>query len=138
MAAPKLYDPSQMVLTWGKVEMQAYEKGSMIKVEYDEDAFKASVGGTGEVTRVYNPNRMAKITFRLQRTSPTNARLYAIAKQDRLSKDQIYPAQVKDLVGGQRAHAPNAWLSRAADQEHAHDDATAIEWVLICDELEME
>lgn len=130
------YDPARVVFTFSGILVQGFMEGTFISVERAEDAFTPSVGAAGDVTRVRNRNRTGSITVTLQAASPSNDQLSTIARIDELFGQGVKPSMVKDLNGTTLIQASNSWI-RKIPQWQAAKDASGVEWVFDCAELNM-
>lgn len=136
MAEFNNYDPGLIVGTFKGVEIRGYMDGTAVAAERTEDTFETVVGGQGDGARVRKRNRSGTVTFTLQQTSPTNARLAAIAEQDEEFGTGVGPLFVKDLNGTDVIVAANAWIQKVPNMEYG-DTLSGREWVIACHELRM-
>lgn len=134
----KQYNPKSIIVNLGEILMQGFAKGSMVKVEYDEDAVKKTVGAQGDVTATISQNRAGKATLRFKQVSPVNDQLSAIAASNRPRESPllIKPFQVLDLGGSTIAIAPFAWVLKVAESEFGEEEGER-EWVIDFAELKM-
>lgn len=130
----KLYDPSQVVVTWGVYLLSGFAEGTFIKATRDEDAFFKKVGADGEVGRARNKNKAGSVAFTLLQTSASNDSLSTEAAADEILGTGSHSLMIKDLLGTTLLIAPNAWVKKRADAELAKEISDR-EWVLDCDQL---
>lgn len=133
--ALKTFDPSQLVLSVGGVPASGWADGSMMTVEYDEDAY-TKVVGVDQTTRVKSSNNGGKITIRLQQSSPFNDVLSAFAIADREDNSGVVPALGKDNSGRTVIFSPSAWVMKIPSAEFAKEHSDR-EWILDCADLEL-
>lgn len=129
-----LYDPSQVVVTWGPNLISGFAEGTFIAATRDEDGFFKKIGADGEVGRARNKNRGGSVTLTLLQTSLSNDTLSASQVADELTGLGTFPLLVKDLLGNTLLTAPNAWVKKRADAEFGKEISDR-EWILDCDQL---
>jgi hypothetical protein len=132
------YDPERVVCMFRGIPISGFMDGTMIAVEYDEDAVMKTVGGQGAVTATVNANRSGKFTFTLVQGSPTNDLLSELCAALRAPGAALLtgPILVKDLNGTTLCSAAEAWVTKIAKTEFAKE-ITGREWVIDCAKLVM-
>lgn len=132
------YNPKSIICTWGENLIQGFADGSMVVVEYDEDAVTKTAGTQGDVTATINQNRAGKATFNIKQGAALNDVLSRACAQNqpRLSRLIVKPLTIKDLFGTTLCIAPQAWVEKVAKTEFAKDH-TPREWVIAFGELKM-
>jgi hypothetical protein len=123
----KTIDPKKNLTSFAGIPLTSYAKGTFIKIEADEDAFKKEVGASGETVRVLSNNRGAKVTVTLMAQSADNDALSAIHAQDRLTGEGVGVFQTKEINGSSYVIG-EGWIQKTPDYERA-DEATSVEWV---------
>ena len=121
------YDPKAVVMTFCGVPVTGYAKGSFIKIEPAEDAFKKYVGADGATSRSRVADETVNVTVNLSQTSPSNAVLSAQHLADRKNGSGKGPLVVKDLLGATVLFAKVAWIKKMASADFG-DEIGAKEW----------
>jgi hypothetical protein len=129
-----MYDPANVVITWGNNLIQGYAKNTFIKASRSEDAFSMDVGADGEVSRARNRNRTGTVEVTLGQWSQSNDVFSAGALADELTGTGVQPLLIKDLFGTTLLEAPHAWVKKRADIEFGREQGDRV-WVLDCDLL---
>lgn len=128
----KNYDPGLVVVVFGGIQMRGYADGTFVQIERAEDAFSMAVGAGGDVVRVRNRNRTGSITVTLQRASPVNDLLAAIALADEVGASAaagVKPIMVRDLNGTLLAGGAEAWIRKLPTVELGVEHSN-VEWVI--------
>lgn len=123
------YNPGDVTLIVGGVEIVGFADDEFILIERDEDAFIKKVGVAGEVTRLKNQNRAGKITFKLMQSSISNDELSFLAALDESQGFGAVPALARDLSGRSVFATPFAWVKRYPRAEYKKTVGTWT-WVL--------
>ena len=131
----KTYDPAQVALIFGGVEIGGYADGTFVTVARDEDAFSLQIGTNGEGVRSKSNNKSGTFTFTLLQSSASNAILSAIAQLDELTNAGVFPAMVKDNSGSSIHTAETAWIQKVPDSEYSKE-AGPREWVIRTNNLQ--
>ncbi len=87
----KLYDPFQLIVTWGPNLISGFAEGTFLEVTRDEQAFLKKVGADGEVARARNKNRSGQIKITLLQTSQSNDVFAAAQNADEQTGLGIFP-----------------------------------------------
>ncbi len=130
----KLYDPFQLIVTWGPNLISGFAEGTFLEVTRDEQAFLKKVGADGEVARARNKNRSGQIKITLLQTSQSNDVFAAAQNADEQTGLGIFPFLVKDFLGTTVLAAGNAWVQKQADATFGKEISDR-EWILDCDRL---
>lgn len=125
----KTYDPAQVILNIGGVQMSGFADGTFITFERDEDAFTKHTGADGEVARAKSNNKSGSLTLTLAQTSSSNDVLSAFAIADELNNSGVVPALMKDLNGNTIAAAASAWIRKQPNSEFAKEISNR-EWII--------
>lgn len=131
------YDPAQVALVACGIPVSGFAKGTFITIEYNEEAFKLSIGSDGEGTRTRTNDNSARLTFVTTQTSASNPILSALHTLDKKtpSGDAIAPTLVKDNSGTTLAAMELSWIVKDAKIEFA-DESTGREWIVETDNLD--
>jgi hypothetical protein len=132
----KTYDPGEIAGTFKGVPFLGFMDGTAISVSRSEDSWEMTVGSQGDGARVRKRNRSGVVTLTLQQTSPTNAKLAAIAELDEESGTGTGELFIKDLLGNDLIVAEIAWIVKPPDMEYG-DTLSGREWNFACHELRM-
>lgn len=131
------YDPKQQTLVFNGIKLDGFAKGTFIKVSRDEDTFTYQPNNSGGGARSRNPNKAGKFEFTLQRASPSNAALMAIAVADELRGEGVGEAFVKDRTSDSAyCQAANAWVVKPPDYER-ENEVGDITWVIQAQEVDI-
>ena len=134
----KIYDPAEVIVTFGGADIEGFAPGSFITVEQNADAFAIVVGNRGDVARSKTSNRTARITVRLMQTSQSNDLLSTAHNLDLNAPNGagVAPITVRDAATGSAFYAATeAWVVRAPTANFDSTD-TPREWVFECARLE--
>lgn len=132
----KTFDPKNVVITLGGAILSGYADGTFVQVERAEDAFVASVGVDGEVTRVKSNNKMTTVTITLAQSSDSNSILSGIALLDEKTNSGVVPFALKEIDGDTLVIGGRAWIRKYANIEYSNE-ITNREWVIDIAEGEM-
>lgn len=124
-----VYDIKQIIGTFGPIFFDGFADGDAISVEFDEDRETTNVGVDGNVVRVINNNRVATVTLRLQRGSPSAAALRAW-KTAFAPPFDIAPLILKDLGALVVHQSMQAWPLEPPPAFGA--DSPVEEWRIKC------
>lgn len=108
------YSPEDIVLTWGPILFKGFGDGTMVTIEYDEDAVTKHVGAQGDVTVTMSANHGASIMVTLGQASPTNDLLSAHALAQRQPGNGLvaFPFLLKHINGSTLAETPECWIKK--------------------------
>lgn len=127
----KVYNPDEVVITFGDDVLEGFADGEMILIEESSPRIIKIVGADGEVVISRHVDRSASITVKLLQTSDGNDVLYNAAELNRRGPGLpgVKPLYVRDLNGRALHEATHAWVEEAP-QAHYDRSATAREWKL--------
>lgn len=128
------FDPKNVNLIYGGARIDGYADGTFIKVEYNDDRYKLTMGADGLGARSRSNDKSAKITITLMPNSIGNKILDAAAKLDDASNAGSLPLALTDLANGDLFISPGAWVMKDPGREIAKE-TQPIEWVLETDSL---
>jgi hypothetical protein len=136
MSATKVYDPASVLMSFAGIPIRGFADGTMVNIEFNEDAFSLQMGTDGEGTRSKTNNRSAKVTISLMQSSDTNDLLSGVHTLDLNSPggDGVGPLLIKDGQGRSLFLAEKAWIMKSPGAEYGRE-ATAREWVFEMSEL---
>lgn len=132
--ALKNFNPKGVSVIVGTQAMKGFAAGTMVSVEYDEDAFTKKIGTDGEGTRVKSNNKGGKITIFLDQASESNDFLSGLAALDEASSAGVVPVTIRDANGTTLVFAETAWIMKKPVMEFGNE-STDREWVLDSDSL---
>jgi hypothetical protein len=131
------YDARDVVLTWGAIELTGAAPGSFVKIAYDEDMAKKTVGAQGQVCVTINANDGGSITWTGGQQTDTNDKLSAIAVVQRKRGAPLFTAPILlKHVNGTTIAAGLAWIKKTADVEFGAEHGNR-EWPFDIDHLEL-
>ena len=133
--ATSTYDPKQVAVIIGAFEISGFSEGSVVSVEYDEDAFSLQIGADGEGTRSKSNNRSATISIKTMQSSDSNTILDAFRKADEYGNAGTFPLMIKDGSGDSLHAAETAWIQKAPSATY-DVTATEREWTIRTDNLQ--
>ena len=119
----KNYDPKDVNVVVDGSNLTGIADGTFVTASQNEDNFVPYVGAKGEITRAHNADKTGSVSVTLKRTSPSNAKLSALA-----ASGEIVSVRVVDVndnvtsVGGS-----NAWVVKPADYG-AGEETPEVEW----------
>lgn len=121
------YDPGEIILNANGIDLAGFAAGSFIKVLRTVDAFGMSVGADGETTRVKSQNMSGSISATFVQGSPSNDVLSALATQDEISSNAVFPILLKDANGTTIASGAKCWIKKKAEVTFAVESESR-EW----------
>jgi hypothetical protein len=135
--ALKKFNPKMVVMTisgpagLGIGQVVGVAAGTMIEAVRDNDSFTKEKGATGDTVRIDNCDRGGKITFYLQRQSPTNALLEALVRTDELVGTGVVTVSIVDINNPTSVISGlDGWVLKPADVSIAGGEAGVREWTL--------
>ncbi len=131
----KTYDPKQIVIIVGGVQLTGFADGSFVTVRRNADAWSLQMGTDGEGTRSKSNDKSGQIEVVLMQSSQGNAYLSNLALADELNNAGIVPALVKDNGGSSLHAAEQVYVKKTPDSEYARE-AGPRTWVLETDNLQ--
>jgi len=132
--ALKNFNPKDVSVIVGTQAMKGFADGTIVSVEFDEDAFSKKVGTDGETTRVKSNNNAGKVNIFLDQASESNDYLSGLAALDRASSAGVVPVTVRDANGTTLFFIESAWVMKIPTTEFGKE-ATDREWVLDCADM---
>lgn len=126
------WDPTKFIITVGPHTVTGFAPDTFITAERNNDAYTLEIGADGLPTRIRNADRSGRFTIVLQKSSPTNTYLAAVAAVDEASGQGILPVQVKNngnLAGLAVASGQNCWIVKHAPLEGSKEMGTET-WIL--------
>jgi hypothetical protein len=135
--AVRTYNLADIIMTWGGIPIEGGGDGDKISIAPTGDDWTMQVGTDGEVIRSYQNNLSGRVTLTLIYGAPINAFLSAIARQDRLTGDGVFPLSITDLRGNSLFSAESAWIMKRPEVPLGRD-AGSVEWALDCAQITIE
>ena len=123
------YDPSQVALNVGGIDISGFAEGTFIKISRNVEAFTTVVGSDGEATRVKSVNLSGLFTCTLQQSSPSNDYLSSLATADEQSSTGAVPIYMSDINGTTVASCKIGWIKKKPDSEFANTNENR-EWII--------
>lgn len=130
------YDPARTYVSFGTTILTGFADGDAIAIEREGDEESIQTGVDGDVVRVKNAAKAAKVTVRLQGGSPANALLRA----QRLLANPLLPQldqgafELRDLNSGVLVTSPTSWISKEP-LPGLGAEAPVFEWEITCSYL---
>lgn len=125
------YDPKQVVVTFGGVELNGFSEDSIIKIKPMSKGIESIVGCHGDVVRTISPDRRHEVTINLLQTSSGNDYLSTIHTRDLSEGDGILPLVIKDLSGNTTFYDSQAWIVNKPEVKRGDDAKKGeTEWTL--------
>lgn len=133
--ASRNYDAKQVQVVIGGVAMEGFQPGSFVAIAYNEDQYKLIVGPDGSTTRSRTNNLSARVTLRLQQSSPSNDVLTGLFVADGESPvGAPVPIMVKDASGRSLFVSESAWIVKLPDSDYGTDPGERA-WTIETDAL---
>lgn len=129
-----VYDLTQVLCSFGPVQLRGFADGDVVSLEYDEERETAVAGGDGDVVRVRRASRLATATVRLQRGSPAALQLRQLLQSLLPPLDQ-FPFKIDDIAGLTTYLSPNSWCTGSPAPTFSQD-APVEEWTFKLPKLE--
>lgn len=121
------YNPKEIVITLGVHIVTGIADDSFVTVDPNGDGITKKVGCDGEVVRSISPDDTSIVKVVVFQTSPTNRFLNDKLKFDRKTGDGMFPILIKDLKGGLKFSAQQAWVSKPPSRGYGKEAGTR-EW----------
>lgn len=121
------YNPKEVVITLGVHIATGIADDSFVTIDPNGDGITKKVGCDGEVVRSISPDDTSIVKVVVFQTSPTNRFLNEMLKRDRKTGDGIFPVLIKDLKGGTKFSAQQAWVSKPPSRGYGKEAGTR-EW----------
>lgn len=132
----KTYDPKQIILIVGGVQISGYADDSFVTVRRNADAWALNMGVDGEGTRSKSNDGSGQIEVALMQTSQSNTFLSNLAIADETSNSGLVPMMMKDALGNTLAVAEQAYVKKMPDLEYGRE-AGSRTWILETDNLKL-
>lgn len=113
----KTYDPKQMIVTFGGVQLSGFADGTFVSIVPNDQAFAKTVGADGEVVRAKTNDYTYEVSITLLRTSDSNDYLSGIHITDKLTSKGALPLTITDLNGNTVFFVESAWIRQLPDAE---------------------
>lgn len=130
------YNPKEVSIIAGGVDIQGYGDGDFVSISFDEDSFTTISGAAGDISRSLNPSTLATVTITLLNGSPSNDVLSGLHITDRATGLGTFPLMVKDNSGRSLFLSDAAWVIKFADMTKGKEAGTT-EWTLHCANSQM-
>jgi hypothetical protein len=126
-------DPTTTVVTFGFITINGFAEGDAISVARDGDLETLAVGVDGDVARVKNAGRPAKVTIRLMEGSPANALMNRVRPLSTplTPKGDHFAFTMTDYGSGETWFSAESWIS-SDPLPNLAAAAGAKEWVVQC------
>lgn len=121
------YNPKEIVITLGVHIATGIADDSFVTIDPNGDGITKKVGCDGEVVRSISPDDTSIVKVVVFQTSPTNHFLNEKLKLDRKTGDGMFPILIKDLKGGLKFSAQQAWVSKPPSRGYGKE-ANTREW----------
>ena len=108
--AIRTYNSRQVMIALGTHNVSGYAEDSFVTIEQKGDGVTSKTGCDGEVSRAVDPNEQYVIKISVQQQSPTNKFLQAKYAKDKKDGTGLFSVLVKDLSGGVKFSASDAWV----------------------------
>ena len=128
------YDPNQVFLTFNGVNIDGFEQGTFIEIDYRKDAFSLKMDISGSGTRSKTNDYSATITITLTQRSASNQMLSTYSNIDRDTGAGYGVLQCKDNLGSDLFIAGSAWIAKPAKVDYALESTTRV-WKFETDNL---
>lgn len=125
------YDPAEVIVTIGGVQLFGFADGTFLTIARDEQAFQKVTGADGRTSRAKSNNRGALVTITLKQTSPSNDVLSGFAVADEATNTGVVPMTVTDLSGRTLAFAESAWVQQIPNADFAKEISNRA-WAIDC------
>lgn len=106
----KTYNSRQVMIALGSHSVSGFADDSFVTIEQKGDGVTSKTGCDGEVSRAVDPNEQYTIKLVVQQMSATNKYLQGMYAKDKKSGDGIFSVLIKDITGGVKFSANDAWV----------------------------
>jgi hypothetical protein len=127
------YDPTKVVITIDSETIVNYADGTFIEAEQMEDTWGEHVGCDGAVTRTKSANRMGEVTLTLAHNSPSNRKLFELAKNGTIVQFSVTDSNFESGTVG--ASGSECWIRKPANFSRGNE-VEDIEWVIVVADYE--
>lgn len=128
------YDPNQVFLSFDGNNIDGYEQGTFIEIDYRKDAFSLKIDISGSGTRSKTNDYSAEITLTLTQRSVSNQMLSTLSNADRATGGGFGVLQCRDNLGNDLFVCATAWIVKAAKVDYALESGTRV-WKFQTDNL---
>lgn len=129
------YVPNQIKIIFKGVEARGIKKGTFCKVSYATDVWTDSISADGEdMTRVQSLDESGWIEITLEAGSETNRQFMEIIASDKINRDGVGAASVRDLNGNDKHTSEKSWLTLVPPSEYAEAAGERM-WKIRCMKL---
>lgn len=128
------YDPNQVFLSFMGVNIDGFEQGTFIEIDYRKDAFALKQDISGSGTRSKTNDYSAEITLTLTQRSQSNQYLSTISNLDRASGSGFGVLKCVDNLGSDLFICASAWIVKPAKVDYALESTTRV-WKFQTDNL---
>lgn len=115
------YTPKSIAMVFNSIPLLGYGDAEFVNIARAGDMWEIQKGAGGDTCRIELTDDSAIATVTLLAGGPTNARLSALAKLDKLTKRGIGEWQLEDLLGTTLVHAEKAWIMSMPDITYGKD-----------------
>ena len=106
----KTYNSRQVKIALGSHSVSGFAEDSFVTIEQKGDGVTAKTGCDGEVSRAIDPNEQYTVKLVVQQMSATNKYLQGMYAKDKKSGDGVFSVLIKDITGGVKFSASDAWV----------------------------
>ena len=125
----KTYNSRQVKIALGSHSVSGFAEDSFVTIEQKGDGVTSKTGCDGEVSRAIDPNEQYTVKIVVQQMSPTNKFLQGMYAKDKKSGDGVFSVLVKDITGGVKFSASEAWVIKQPSRVWGKDTNNR-EWEL--------
>ena len=119
--AIKTYNSRQVMIALGTHNVSGYAEDSFVTIEQKGDGVTSKTGCDGEVSRAVDPNEQYTVKISVQQQSPTNKYLQSMYEKDKKDGTGLFSVLVKDLTGGVKFSASDAWVLKQPSRAWGKD-----------------
>ncbi len=129
------YVPNQIKIIFKGIEVRGIKKGTFCKVSTSTPTWTDQISADGEdMTRIQSLDESGFIEVTLDAASETNRQFAQIIQSDKVNKDGVGVASVRDLNGNDKHTSEKSWLVQPADAEYAAESGDRV-WKIRCMKL---
>ena len=125
----KTYDSSQVTLTVGVTPVVGFEKGTGIKVSFEDNQFSVVKDNRGNTIRSKLNGTDALIEINLTQDSSSNDLLSSYTAADSLTSAGTFAIMLKDNNGTSSLQSTSAWVEERPDMNFALELGVNV-WVI--------
>jgi hypothetical protein len=108
------FDPAQISVIIGGVEMSGFSDGTFVEVSVDGNDWEIISGADGDIVRAKKQNRVSTLSLTLLQSSPCNDILSAWRVLDKATMSGAVAAQIKDRSGSTLINADYSFIMQPA------------------------